>query len=597
MRKARATAAASKPKPRATARAKPKPKPKTKPSPASFLSGGSSPASGDAADDLSFLSPSSPVVKPKPRSPLAAPASSPISPYASPASASVSVSTVADLRILAASHLDSLKRRLDALHGDSARDLEASHSRISKRFKTQSCLQLADEAEKEHRKMADKISEHAEAVKASYKKFVAEVQASTSRVCKVTIPEMAKSADRAIDGLRSRYNIPATAAYRYSGLAVMDPMDDHDSDELPSGVASDEAHVAFRARTKKRSKVWDEYKPIYVNGVVQSAECRYCHILMSCKGSDGHSNGTSHLWRHQKICRAKEDLDLAQLHDTGFPYDSLDDIKLASHSDNSRFRSKVWEEFMPVYVEGRIQGAECLHCHKRLSADKGRSHLNRHTQTCPARGETGINHKSPFSPSSAPSFKSGAFPSEELLSAEDYKVVESICKILRAFYRAIEVISGPVCPTANVYFNELWKVRTTLQEEASTDHTEVASMVREMQEAFHEYWENSYLWLSIPIVLDPRFKITFIEFRLKRAFGAEAAKYVAAVREIIRELFHEYCGPVDKGVHTSNNEARDVEMDGFDIGMSGPKVENGEQNRRIWYKRTYGSDQTMDKAE
>uniref|UniRef100_A0A0D3GWZ8 BED-type domain-containing protein n=1 Tax=Oryza barthii TaxID=65489 RepID=A0A0D3GWZ8_9ORYZ len=313
---------------------------------------------------------------------------------------------------------------------------------------------------------------------------------------------------------------PASVSVRLELEAVMDPMDEHDSDELPSGVASDDAHVAFRARTKKRSKVWDEYKPIYVNGVVQSAECRYCHILMSCKGSDGHSNGTSHLWRHQKICRAKEDLDLAQLHDTGFPYvmndinpvdqihpDSLDDIKLASHSDNSRFRSKVWEEFTP------------------------------------------------------------AFPSEELLPAEDYKVVESICKILRAFYHAIEVISGPVCPTANVYFNELWKVRTTLQEEASTDHTEVASMVREMQEAFHEYWENSYLWLSIPIVLDPRFKITFIEFRLKRAFGAEAAKYVAAVREIIRELFHEYCGPVDKGVHTSNNEARDVEMDGFDSCM------------------------------
>uniref|UniRef100_A0A0E0LRX9 BED-type domain-containing protein n=1 Tax=Oryza punctata TaxID=4537 RepID=A0A0E0LRX9_ORYPU len=471
----------------------------------------------------------------------------------------------------------------------------------------------------------------------------------------------------------------------------MDPMDEHDSDELPVGVASDEAHVAFRAKTKKRSKVWDEYKPIYVNGVVQSAECRYCHILMSCKGSDGHSNGTSHLWRHQKICRAKEELDLAQLHDSGFPYDSLDDIKLASHSDNSRFRSKVWEEFTPVYVEGRIQGAECFHCHKRLSADKGRSHLNRHTQTCPARGESGKNHKGPFSPSSAPSFKSGvqdelspaltngkvqiaeyaskllkvspvdktphsqhilalpardnmakeqnassthavpdvstrkfdqetsyqeltrmivlhgyplsiveheemkrfakslnplfnmassidvedeirnhegttklkdmliqknslpirgelyniacvddvlnniiskgqsmlhlvdnilerfmlahayssltqqqlfeavtnmglkcpqedakrwhkiyfrlevvlhckkSFPSEELLPAEDYKVVESICKILRAFYRAIEVISGPVCPAANVYFNELWKAACCTRHLAAED--------------------------------------------------------------------------------------------------------------------------------
>lgn len=36
---------------------------------------------------------------------------------------------------------------------------------ISLQMQTQSCLQLADEAEKEHRKMADKISEHAEAVK------------------------------------------------------------------------------------------------------------------------------------------------------------------------------------------------------------------------------------------------------------------------------------------------------------------------------------------------------------------------------------------------------------------------------------------------
>lgn len=99
----------------------------------------------------------------------------------------------------------------------------------------------------------------------------------------------------------------------------MEHMDEHDSDDMPVGVASDGAHAAFRFR-KKRSKVWDGYNPIYVNGVVQNAECRYCHILMSCKGADGHSNGTSHLWRHQKICRAKEELDLSQLQDTDSPY-------------------------------------------------------------------------------------------------------------------------------------------------------------------------------------------------------------------------------------------------------------------------------------
>ncbi|KAG0522764.1 hypothetical protein BDA96_07G065800 [Sorghum bicolor] len=206
--RATTTAASSKPKPKAKPRSRAKPKVAT-PSPVSLLSSGvsspsacrtPSPAAAAAAADLSFrLSPSSPPAKPGTRnsSPLAAPAAT---------------STIGDLRSLAASHLESLKRRLDALHGDYVRDLEAFHSRISKRVKMQShgCLQLAEEADKEQKKMADKIAEHAELVKTSYKKFVAEVQASTSRVCKVTVPEMAKSAERTIDGLRSRYNISAT---------------------------------------------------------------------------------------------------------------------------------------------------------------------------------------------------------------------------------------------------------------------------------------------------------------------------------------------------------------------------------------------------
>ncbi|AQK50378.1 Zinc finger BED domain-containing protein DAYSLEEPER [Zea mays] len=673
------------------------------------------------------------------------------------------------------------------------------------------------------------------------------------------------------------------------GLSTdMDHSDEHDSDDMKVGAASD---GPSRLR-KKRSKVWDEYEPIIVDGAIQSAECRYCHMHMSCRGADGQSNGTSHLWRHQKICRAKDEFCPSQLQqDADFssvlrPYfnvvkdikslivinevepleqilpDSLDEIKLVTHSENSKFRSKVWKDFIPFYVQGRVQGADCVHCHKRLTADKGRSHLNRHTQTCPARSGNILNHQKGVSfQSNLPSSKSSlqdelspaltngkiqiaeyaskflkgsssdaslverhvlalpamydmnpsekstpsaqtaadrtrktdqeasyleltrmvishgyplsiveheemrrfakslnptfnmassidieeystllfqkekadlkeriallsrrvslsasvwapdgaeasvkylclavhfidsdwklqrktikfgvfwslptslermiqfkeacvldsdigpfnviqealrdwnldqkhfsltsgseirndegtsklmdlliqrkclpirgelynidcvndvlnnivskgqqvlchvgniletfirahmsssltrqqlleavahmglkcphedakwwhiiyfrlevllhfkkAFPSEELLSAGDNKAVESVCRILRAFYHAVEVICSPICPTSNVYFNELWKVRTVLQEEASTDLIELANMVWEMQEAFNEYWQNSYLWLSIPVVLDPRFKITFIEFRLKRAFGTNAEK-------------------------------------------------------------------------
>ena len=87
--------------------------------------------------------------------------------------------------------------------------------------------------------------------------------------------------------------------------------------------------------------------------------------------------------------------------------DLLDEINLVTRSENSKFRSKVWKDFIPFYVEGRVQGADCVHCHKRLSADKGRSHLNGHTQTCPARSGNSINHqKGVLSQSSVPSFKS-----------------------------------------------------------------------------------------------------------------------------------------------------------------------------------------------
>ena len=157
-----------------------------------------------------------------------------------------------------------------------------------------------------------------------------------------------------------------------------------------------------------------------------------------------------------------------------------------------------------------------------------------------------------------------AFPSEELLSAKDTKTVESVRNILRAFSHAVKVLSGPVCPTANIYFNELWIIRTTLEEEASTDNTELASMVWEMQEAFDEYWQNSYVWLSAPAVLDPRFKIAFIEFHLKQAFGTDAAKHVSIVRDTIWELLLEYCTAVDEpSVDQSNCDSCDVQVSGF----------------------------------
>ncbi|XLU78297.1 hypothetical protein S245_001718 [Arachis hypogaea] len=101
------------------------------------------------------------------------------------------LSSIADLKAMASAGVDDLRRQIDHSHSEILKDLEASHSRLHKRLKmqTQACHQVMDEAEKEYKKFSKRITESREAMKASYDEFMAEAQASASRViilCKLT---------------------------------------------------------------------------------------------------------------------------------------------------------------------------------------------------------------------------------------------------------------------------------------------------------------------------------------------------------------------------------------------------------------------------
>lgn len=47
-------------------------------------------------------------------------------------------------------------------------------------------------------------------------------------------------------------------------------------------------------------------------------------------------------------------------------------------------------------------------------------------------------------------------------------------------------------------------------------------MVVVIKRNFQDYWNISYLTMSIPVILDPRFKYSYVKFRLEQAFGGEA---------------------------------------------------------------------------
>jgi hypothetical protein len=123
-------------------------------------------------------------------------------------------------------------------------------------------------------------------------------------------------------------------------------------------------------------------------------------------------------------------------------------------------------------------------------------------------------------------------------SVKDWEKAAVLCKVLKVFYDATMIISGTSYPTSNLYFHEMWKVKHTLQNEAS--NADLGPMVAAMKVKFNKYWYDSYLTLSIPVLLDPRFKLKYVEFRLKQAFVNDPQPRIDRVRKTFRSLFNEY---------------------------------------------------------
>lgn len=125
-------------------------------------------------------------------------------------------------------------------------------------------------------------------------------------------------------------------------------------------------------------------------------------------------------------------------------------------------------------------------------------------------------------------------------SLQEWERLGVVYRLLDVCYDATNVISCSSCPTSNLYFHEIWKIMLTLNGEASRVDNDVRKMIKGMKRTFNKYWKKSYISLCIPIILDPRFKYMFLEFRFKQALGADAGKRLRRVQKVLRELYNEY---------------------------------------------------------
>ncbi|XP_020106662.1 zinc finger BED domain-containing protein RICESLEEPER 2-like [Ananas comosus] len=103
-------------------------------------------------------------------------------------------------------------------------------------------------------------------------------------------------------------------------------------------------------------------------------------------------------------------------------------------------------------------------------------------------------------------------------SNDELDRAERIGDFLEPFYEITTLLSGSEYPTANLYFPSVWKIQKRLLEEAESEDEIISDMAKQMKSKFEKYWDNYNVILAIAIILDPRYKLPFVDYCFKKVY-------------------------------------------------------------------------------
>ncbi|XP_072951776.1 zinc finger BED domain-containing protein RICESLEEPER 1-like [Typha angustifolia] len=123
-------------------------------------------------------------------------------------------------------------------------------------------------------------------------------------------------------------------------------------------------------------------------------------------------------------------------------------------------------------------------------------------------------------------------------SQEEWGKAEKICKFLKLFYDVTSLFSGSIYPTANLYFSKVVLIQLNIMEGMRSSDNFISHIATQMNVKFEKYWKQYSIILAIAIILDPRFKIHFVEFSYNKLYGSSYE--MIKIREKLFALFDYY---------------------------------------------------------
>ena len=106
----------------------------------------------------------------------------------------------------------------------------------------------------------------------------------------------------------------------------------------------------------------------------------------------------------------------------------------------------------------------------------------------------------------------------------DWANVRRMVDILVHFYELTIRISGSLYVTSNIFYHEISTVNYLLKDWMKSDDIDVSLMGGRMKEKYDKYWGDVHKMnklIYVAVVVDPRYKLEFIEFALGEEYGKE----------------------------------------------------------------------------
>ncbi|WZZ42720.1 zinc finger BED domain-containing protein RICESLEEPER 2 [Brassica napus] len=124
-------------------------------------------------------------------------------------------------------------------------------------------------------------------------------------------------------------------------------------------------------------------------------------------------------------------------------------------------------------------------------------------------------------------------------SDEEWIRIRTFCKLTGCIYKVAKELFDGEYPTANVYFHLLVELKVMLREEVKNgDGDYFLGKAKEILEGFDKYWNEMFLVLATASVLDPRFKLKYLDFYCSKS--SDQGSKAETVVDYLRSLYSCY---------------------------------------------------------